>query len=269
MLLIRDIGSGGPNGSAAGLEVLMLRRNSKLAFGGMWVFPGGRVDEADRTSAGELAGSESTEHEPALVETAHGEDGRDNQAHARAAAVREAHEETGLTVDPSTLVPWSYWVPPPASIVARRGPARRFSTWFFVAPAPAGDVAIDHGEIHDDRWLAPGEALERHREGEIELVAPTWITLRQLSEHNSVAAAVEWALNNPSPEFRTRPLRRKPLTLSWAGDAAYEQALTVMKQIAEQGDQLDPSSLPDLISVPGPRHRLTLKRDGWEYEHTL
>jgi len=27
-----------------GLETLMLRRNSKIAFGGMWVFPGGRVD---------------------------------------------------------------------------------------------------------------------------------------------------------------------------------------------------------------------------------
>ena len=30
-----------------GLEALMLRRNSKIAFGGMWVFPGGRVDEED------------------------------------------------------------------------------------------------------------------------------------------------------------------------------------------------------------------------------
>ena len=31
-----------------GLEALMLRRNSKIAFGGMWVFPGGRVDPDDR-----------------------------------------------------------------------------------------------------------------------------------------------------------------------------------------------------------------------------
>jgi 8-oxo-dGTP pyrophosphatase MutT (NUDIX family) len=31
-----------------GIETLMLRRNSKIAFGGMWVFPGGRVEDADR-----------------------------------------------------------------------------------------------------------------------------------------------------------------------------------------------------------------------------
>ena len=31
-----------------GLETLMLRKNSKIAFGGMWVFPGGRVDPGDR-----------------------------------------------------------------------------------------------------------------------------------------------------------------------------------------------------------------------------
>ena len=30
-----------------GLEVLMLRRSSAGQFGGMWVFPGGKIDEAD------------------------------------------------------------------------------------------------------------------------------------------------------------------------------------------------------------------------------
>ena len=31
-----------------GVEVLMLKKNSKIYFGGMWVFPGGKVDEEDR-----------------------------------------------------------------------------------------------------------------------------------------------------------------------------------------------------------------------------
>ncbi len=234
----------------------MLRRNSKLAFGGMWVFPGGRVDPADRLA-------------PAGNGSADGQPGQDDQHHARLAAVREAHEETGLVLEPDSLVPWSYWIPPPAPVMAGRGPARRFSTWFFVAPAPAGEVAIDHGEIHDDRWMAPSEAIERHRSGEIELVAPTWITLWQLSQHDEVASAVDWATTNPSPEFRTRPLRRKPLTLAWEGDAAYDEAEGVMKRVAEEGDDLDPSTLPDLIAIPGARNRLTIQKEGWQYEHSL
>ena len=31
----------------APFEVLMLRKNAKIAFGGMWVFPGGRIEAQD------------------------------------------------------------------------------------------------------------------------------------------------------------------------------------------------------------------------------
>ena len=105
-----------------GLEVLMLHRVSKVAFGGMWVFPGGRVDDDDRRP------------------------GDDDQASARRAAAREALEECGLAVDPDDLVPFSHWVPPAIS-------PRRFATWFFVARASAGEVVVDGGEIHEHAWL--------------------------------------------------------------------------------------------------------------------
>ena len=36
VVLLRD--------GADGIETLMLRKNSKIAFAGMWVFPGGRID---------------------------------------------------------------------------------------------------------------------------------------------------------------------------------------------------------------------------------
>lgn len=214
VLLLRDEGAGG-------LEVLMLRRNSKLAFGGMWVFPGGRVDD----------------HE--MVD--------DVLASARTAAAREVQEETGLLVGADGLLTWSYWVPPPMPSIPTKGPRRRFSTWFFVSPAPLGEVAIDHGEIHEDRWLSPLAALDQHGQGEIELAPPTWVTLRQLSVHRSVADAMAWAASNEPEEFRTRPIARKPLTIAWAGDAAY---------------------LDGRFDRPGPRHRLVMEPGGWIYERT-
>lgn len=219
VLLLRDVANGSENTE---LEVLMLRRNSKLAFGGMWVFPGGRVDD-DEMIEGDVLGS------------------------ARLAAVRETAEETGLAIHADQLLTWSYWVPPPMPSMATKGPRRRFSTWFFVGPAPSGDVAIDHGEIHEDRWLSPGEALAQHAKQEIELAPPTWITLTQLSEHNTVADAMGWAERTDAEEFRTRPLSKDPLTIAWSGDAAYESGVA---------------------DASGPRHRLTMLREGWRYERS-
>jgi 8-oxo-dGTP pyrophosphatase MutT (NUDIX family) len=215
VLLLREV-------DGDGMEVLMLRRNSKIAFGGMWVFPGGRVDDHEMI--------------PGDVLTS-----------AKTAAVREVEEETGLGIEADALVTWSYWVPPPMPAMTTKGPRRRFSTWFFVTPAPSGDVAIDHGEIHEDRWLSPTEALSQHKAGEIELAPPTWITLTQLNTHKSVAEAMAWANSNEPEEFRTKPLGKDPIIISWAGDVAYSDG---------HRDQ------------DGPRHRLTLDPDGWVYERT-
>ena len=94
-----------------GLETLMLHRTSKVAFGGMWVFPGGKVEADDR----------------------HGDDPDDPEAEAaaRRAASRESVEECGLLVEPHELVPFSHWTPPPIT-------PRRFATWFFLARASEG-----------------------------------------------------------------------------------------------------------------------------------
>ena len=66
VVLLRD--------ASAGPEVLMLRKNSEIAFGGMWVFPGGKIDDADRAAADDELGA------------------------AQVAAARETLEETGWTV---------------------------------------------------------------------------------------------------------------------------------------------------------------------------
>ena len=74
VVVFRNSRSGGPP------EILMTIRHQAMTFaGGMAVFPGGRVDQADRDLAASLPGD------------------RDEVAH-RIAAVREALEETGLAI---------------------------------------------------------------------------------------------------------------------------------------------------------------------------
>jgi 8-oxo-dGTP pyrophosphatase MutT (NUDIX family) len=182
VVLIRD--------GVTGLETLMLRKNAALAFGGMWVFPGGRVDPGDGD----------------------GEEG------ARRAAARESREEADLVVDPATLVPYAHWVPPPIA-------PKRFATWFFLAPAPeGGEVTIDMGEIHDHVWVAPATALDRHANGEIELAPPTWVTLNRLAGAVDVAAAIVDAQTEPVERFETHisKSRSGELVATWHGDVAYD-----------------------------------------------
>jgi 8-oxo-dGTP pyrophosphatase MutT (NUDIX family) len=184
VVLLRD-GDGG-------LETLMLRKNSRLAFGGMWVFPGGRIDDGDRTA------------------------GADELTTATNAAVREAAEESGLVVPPSALVPFSHWTPP---LMA----PKRFLTWFFLAPAPAATVVIDEGEIHDHAWMRPTDALVRRDANEIELAPPTWVTLHWLAAHPTLAAASEAAAAREPERFFTRiePSNEGPVAV-WTPDVAHE-----------------------------------------------
>jgi len=168
VVLIRD---GQDSAGSPHLETLMLRRNVEVSFGGMWVFPGGRVEP---------------------------EDGEDEPG-ARRAAAREAAEEAGLVVDSELLVPFAHWTPPPVA-------PKRFATWFFLAPAPAGVVSIDGGEIHDHVWVSPATAFERHAAGEIQLAPPTWVTLHWLAESPDVESALRRARRD-TVEYRF-PARR-------------------------------------------------------------
>jgi len=181
--------------TAEGVEVLMLRRNSKLAFvGGMWVFPGGRVDEAD-------AAGLSPDDELEI---------------ARRAAVREAREESGLEIAADQLVAFSHWTPPPIT-------PKRFLTWFFLVEAPAGEVTIDHGEIRDHAWMRPAEALRRRDAQEIELAPPTFVSLQVLARFGGVAESLEAARASEPERFETRIAMDPggPVAL-WQGDAGFE-----------------------------------------------
>lgn len=222
VVLLRD----GPDG----VETLMLRRDSKLEFaGGMWVFPGGRVDPGDHDSP----------------ETSDSSSIADELAPARRAAVREAREETGLEVDEEALVVLSYWEPPAIA-------PKRFSTWFFLAGIPAGEgleITVDGGEITAHAWLRPSVALARRDLHEIELVPPTWVTLHDLARYDDTESALAAARSRQPEQFRTKVATTPSGIISlWHGDSGYEDA------DAER---------------PGPRHRLNMFGDGWRYERSV
>jgi 8-oxo-dGTP pyrophosphatase MutT (NUDIX family) len=186
VILLRD--------AAAGLETLMLHRTSKVAFGGMWVFPGGRVEAGDRQP-----------------------DDPDDEAAARRAAAREAAEECALVIAPHEVVPFSHWTPPAEA-------PRRYETWFFVARASDGDVLVDGGEIHDHAWLTPQEVLARRDRGEVDLAPPTYVTLADLADHQDVDEALADAgARHPIPRYETRwAVTEGGAVAMWTGDAGYD-----------------------------------------------
>lgn len=193
VVLLRD--------TADGVETLMLRRDTELAFaGGAWVFPGGRIDPEDYPEG-------TTSDDPDAVLEA-----------ARNAAAREAMEEAGLIVDPAGFVWFAHWTPPSGT-----GTRRRFATWFFAARAPSGAVVVDGGEIRDHQWIRPADALVRRDKGEILIIPPTWITLNTLAHAESVDDLLSRMASGEPDVYVTRIGRADGVTVSmWAGDAGYE-----------------------------------------------
>ena len=171
-----------------GLEILLLKRSEVGAFAGMWVFPGGRVDDADP--------------------------GDDELTRAASAAVREAAEEVGIAVDPAELIPLSHWTPPAIA-------PRRFTTWFFVAPWSGDEVLVDGHEIVDSRWMQPAAALDAG----LPIAPPTHVTLVTLAEARTLAGLRELVERRGIERFLTVPAQHEGgLVLMWEPDAGYATA---------------------------------------------
>lgn len=245
LLLVRD-GEGG-------LEVLMLRRaeHGNDQRSGAAVFPGGVLEPADREAHRFVVGATD-----AALSARYGL--RAGMLDHAVAAVRECFEEVGLLLacddfgraaepqpawghwrqrlqqgeatlaqmcqaldlrlDLRHLACWSHWLTPP-------GTPKRFDTRFFMAPAPAGQVAeADLGEALELMWLTPAQALEPARE--LKLLPVTQRTLRDLSVFASAAEALAAAATQGSPIPRTMPrrcLNRKGPTVVLPDDLAYAE----------------------------------------------
>jgi glyoxylase-like metal-dependent hydrolase (beta-lactamase superfamily II)/8-oxo-dGTP pyrophosphatase MutT (NUDIX family) len=210
---------------AAAPEVFMLQRTAKAVFlPGAYVFPGGALDDDDGSArvAARVRGLDDAQASARMGLASGG-------LAYWVAAARECFEESGILlardekerpVDPERaaalehlrkplndgellfsdflereklFIPaqeiayYSHWITAP-------GRARRFSTRFFVACAPAGQHgAHDRSETVHSVWVSPREALERDKRKEIELIFPTRSTLSDLAGFRAPRDAFEHA----------------------------------------------------------------------------
>lgn len=188
VVIFRNDPAGGPP------QLLMVQRAKEMRFaGGAAVFPGGRVDPADRTLAARLA----PDAHPAV-------------AAARVAGIRETLEETGLAIalrqrvspedvaaaramlieqgelapvlerfrwdlDLDSLELFAHWCP---------NFHRAFDTRFFTVNLGTGDVdiAVDATENTRLFWASASGALALADAGEISIIFPTRRNLERLGQ---------------------------------------------------------------------------------------
>lgn len=140
-------------------ELLMVQRPGGADFApGAWVFPGGAVQEDDRSWDDEIRGAALRElFEEAGILLARG--ARDAECKwvsrelQRGRSFGEALSRAGLRLDFDELVIFARWVTP-----ARL--RRRFDARFYLARTPEGQtVRPQEGEVTDWRWVSPPQAL--------------------------------------------------------------------------------------------------------------
>jgi 8-oxo-dGTP pyrophosphatase MutT (NUDIX family) len=191
----------------------MVRRHHLMGFAGdALVFPGGRIDDADRALARrqDLCVPIGDEDETGLAFRAGAlretfeesgillarENGRLADA-ARAARLSAARAEVaggalafcdllhaeGLVLAADLLTPFAHWITPKGIF------PKRYDTMFFLAAAPADQVAAHDGEeLVDSCWIAPARALAGGAAGKLEFV--TRRNLEKLNRAGTVAEAL-------------------------------------------------------------------------------
>lgn len=198
LILVRDRSGGAP-------ELLMVERAGGMAFAaGALVFPGGRIDEADRLlgaaegidPAAVAAIRETIEETAVPVGLA---PLPDEQAALRlqdSLVAEESFHEllngSGLRLDARVLTAFARWVPKFHAI-------RRFDTLFFVAECPNGEwqPRVIEGECSGAYWLSAADVLQREARGEARLIFPTRRNLERLAQHRSFEEIRTDALTHP------------------------------------------------------------------------
>ncbi|MGB1190123.1 MAG: NUDIX hydrolase [Pseudomonadales bacterium] len=216
---------------ASQFEILMLKRTNAAVFaGGMYVFPGGKIDPQDGDKALQPHLSPLSPNQTAQ-RIALG----DHWQACWVAAIRETFEEAGILlaygsdnklVDTNAINTSAYrsaihagemsmidlcrreslrlaldqlhffnrWVTP-------EGRPRRFDTRFFIANAPIHQLHLHDGkETTDSLWISPGEALARNASGSFDMMRVTTKQLDTLNHFKAIEDLMEMAENRQTFE---------------------------------------------------------------------
>ncbi len=208
------------NGSG-GIEVVMGHRPPGGVFGGVWVFPGGAVDDSDLAQADDanqawmLAAVRETAEEVGIVLTLPAGSVTDVRA---GDDLYERLACAGAAFDLSRLVYLSNWVTP-------RFVPRRFDTRFYLAAVtePLQPVAITE-EFVAVGWVDAADALERHGSGSMPMILPTLAHLRYISGFDSVESLETEARSlDRIPQIEPRMFERGDhVELIVSGDPRFE-----------------------------------------------
>jgi 8-oxo-dGTP pyrophosphatase MutT (NUDIX family) len=207
VMLVRD--------GRTGVEVFLMKRSAFGMFGGLHVFPGGKVDGGDRAARWSLfASGPNDSRASAILGLSTG--GLDYWV----ACIRECFEEAGVLlatdasgfslrlIAPEIRTRFGHWrdrlnagEPGLLEAMCREEGLKlatdqlayvshwitpidqptRFDTRFFVARAPSEQNALHDGRetVHSE-WIRPELALERFVDGELNLISPTKNNLEAL-----------------------------------------------------------------------------------------
>jgi len=210
LMIVRD--------SDIGVQVFMMKRSLRSSFGGIWVFPGGILEDQDQDIAKKNYCNGIDEKKAKAILN------YDQESLTYwIASLRETFEETGalianrdnnsfftptedeainlerlrsdlnngkisfisilkqlkLKIALERLIYISHWITPDVE-------TKRYTTRFFLTSLNE-EVTMTHDDIEgtDSKWIGINEALEAHKAGRISLIMPTIKNLESISSYKN------------------------------------------------------------------------------------